>query len=88
MLGEGKQVADYRMTPRLQDVMRNADAILGDVNQGSIGVEHVMIAILDDPRAIPTQLLARFVEPARVQRELRAFVASDEYQAGNGIATT
>ena len=67
------------MTPRLQNIMRDAGAMLGDVNQGAIGVEHIMIAILDDPRAIPTQVLARFVEPARVQRELRAFVASDEY---------
>jgi hypothetical protein len=44
-----------------------------------------VLAILDDPRAVPTQVLATFVEPARVQRALRALVASDEYQAGNGM---
>ena len=76
-------MADYTMTPRLQDVIHNASRMLGDENQGVIGVEHVMLAILDDPRAIPTQVLAEFVEPARVQRALRALVASPGYQAGN-----
>jgi ATP-dependent Clp protease ATP-binding subunit ClpA len=73
------------MTPRLQEIMRKASTLLDDMNQDTIGVEHVMMAILDDPRAIPTQVLARFVEPARMQRELRFLVASEEYRAGNGI---
>ena len=72
------------MTPRLQEIIRNASTLLTDVNEDIIGVEHVMMAILDDPRAIPTQVLAKFVEPARVQRELRSLVASDGYRAGNG----
>jgi ATP-dependent Clp protease ATP-binding subunit ClpA len=74
------------MTPRLQEVIRTAQALLTDANQGTIGVEHVMMAILDDPRAIPTQVLAKFVEPARVQRELRSLVASEEYRAGNTMS--
>lgn len=82
---EGKPVADYKMTPRLQNVIHAASTMLADANQGTIGVEHVMMAILDDPRAIPTQVLAEFVEPARVQRALRTLVASDEYQAGNTL---
>ena len=88
-LDERKPVADYKMTPRLQEIMLSAGAMLDDdVNQGALGVEHVMIAILDDPRAIPTQVLAKFVAPPVVQRELRALVASEEYRAGNGIPRT
>ena len=73
------------MTPRLHVIMQNAASMLDEANRDTIGVEHVMMAILDDPRAIPTQVLAKFVEPAQVQRALRTLVASKEYQAGNGV---
>ena len=45
-----------------------------------------MMAILDDPRAIPTQVLARFVEPVRVREALRTLLDSSEYKAGNSVA--
>ena len=76
-------MANYTMTPRLQDILKNATAMLVESNRDTVGTEHVMLAILDDPRAIPTQVLARFVEPAEVREALRAIVDSDEYKAGN-----
>jgi hypothetical protein len=39
-------MAEYKMTPRLRDVMDNASEILEECNNKTIGVEHVMIAIL------------------------------------------
>jgi ATP-dependent Clp protease ATP-binding subunit ClpA len=76
-------MAEYKMTPRLRDVMDNASEILEECNNQTIGVEHVMIAILDDPRAIPTQVLGQFVEPARIRQALREFLDSNGYKAGN-----
>ena len=78
-------MTDHEMNPRLWKIMDDASTLLTDVNQETVGIEHVMMAILDDPRAIPTQVLAQFVEPARVQRALRNLVASEEYQTGSDV---
>ena len=77
-------MAEHKMTPRLQDIMQGAAAMLEDRNRGTVGVEHVMLAVLDDPRAIPTQVLAQFVEPSEVRQALRSLIESDEYKAGDG----
>ena len=74
---------DYTLTPRLQAIMQNAGEMLAEHNGRTIGAEHVMIAILDDPHAIPTQVLARFVEPSDVRDALRRLLDSDGYRRGN-----
>jgi ATP-dependent Clp protease ATP-binding subunit ClpA len=77
-------MAEYKMTPRLRDIMDNASEMLEECNNQTVGVEHVMLAMLDDPRAIPTQVLGQFVEPVRVREALRDFLDSEGYKAGNG----
>jgi hypothetical protein len=67
------------MTPRLRDVMDNANEMLEECNNHTIGVEHVMLAVLDDSRAIPTQVLGQFIEPVRIRQALREFLDSDGY---------
>lgn len=59
------------VTPRLQAVLDRAAETQRERGQDFVGVEHVMIAILEDPRAVPTQVLATFVEPSRVRDAVR-----------------
>ena len=38
-----------------------------------------MVAILEDPRALPTQVLATFMEPLRLRDAVRDVIQSPEY---------
>jgi ATP-dependent Clp protease ATP-binding subunit ClpA len=46
------------MTPRMQHIMQRAEELAQQRGLASIGTEHVMLALLDDRRAIATMALA------------------------------
>lgn len=66
-------------TPRLQELLAKAAEMQKERGKDFVGVEHLMIAILEDPRALPTQVLATFVEPLRVRDAVRDVINSPGY---------
>lgn len=70
------------LTPRLQSIMARATEFQRERGANVVGVEHVMIAILEDPDSVPTQVLDRFVDPPRVQQALVGLIDSDYVMTG------
>jgi ATP-dependent Clp protease ATP-binding subunit ClpA len=68
-------------TPRLQAILARAGEIAREHGARAIGAEHVVLATLDDERAIPTQILAQEVDVARVRSELTALLKSPAYRS-------
>ena len=50
-----------------------------------VGVEHLFLAIVQDPDAVPTQVLSRFVPPAQVGAAVRELITSEGW--GSNEAT-
>ncbi|WP_225726509.1 MULTISPECIES: Clp protease N-terminal domain-containing protein [unclassified Nocardia] len=72
---------NVRYTPRLRAILRAAETEAANRGYDFVGVEHVQLAILADPWAIPTQVIAR--EEGRVDRiaaDLRGVLDSDSYK--------
>lgn len=67
-------------TPRLRAILDRAEAIQRERGENFVGVEHVMIAILEDPESVPTQVLATFVEPSDVRDAVRDLIDSPAYR--------
>lgn len=72
-------MAEFPMTPRMQHIMHRAEELAKQRGLASIGTEHVMLALLDDHRAIATMALAVVTDPARVQEEIRKIIDSENY---------
>lgn len=66
-------------TPRYWKITGAAAAIAREMGHEHIGVEHLFLAMLADPRAVPTQVLSQRVDLNQVEAELRALMASEEY---------
>ncbi len=63
-------------TPRLQRILARAGDIAREHGAQAVGAERVVLATLEDERAVPTQVLARAVDVARVRGELAALLTS------------
>jgi Clp amino terminal domain, pathogenicity island component len=46
-----------------------------------VGVEHLFLAIIRDPNAVPTQSLARQIDPAAVEARLLELMNSPGYNS-------
>ncbi len=66
-------------TPRLSAILRRAEEIAVSRGHGYVGVEHVQLAILEDPGSIPTQIIAQLVDPGEVTRRLDTLMNSESY---------
>jgi ATP-dependent Clp protease ATP-binding subunit ClpA len=60
-----------RPTPRYHRVVEAAAEIARDLGHEYIGTEHLFLAILADPHAVPTQVMAGLIEPAAVVARVR-----------------
>ncbi|QIS14149.1 Clp protease N-terminal domain-containing protein [Nocardia arthritidis] len=72
---------NVRYTPRLRAILLAAETEAANRGCDFVGVEHVQLAILGDPWAIPTQVIAR--EKGRVDKiaaDLRGVLDSDGYK--------
>jgi ATP-dependent Clp protease ATP-binding subunit ClpC len=50
-----------------------------DMGHSHVGVEHLFLAMIRDPDAVPTQLLADVADLGRVEASLRQVMASASY---------
>jgi ATP-dependent Clp protease ATP-binding subunit ClpA len=67
-------------TPRYRALVAAASKIATDSGHEYVGAEHLFLAIIGDPRAVPTQVLARLTDLGQAEAELRAVLASDAYK--------
>lgn len=67
-------------TPRLKEVMTRAAEIAREHGIAAIGVEHVVLAALEDERSVPAQMLARRVDLAVARDDLEQFLRSPAYR--------
>jgi len=67
------------LTPRCRGVLVGATAIARGMGHPYVGVEHLFLAIIGDPRAVPTQVLARAADVAQIEATLRAVMRSPGY---------
>ncbi|SDK85621.1 Clp protease N-terminal domain-containing protein [Streptomyces indicus] len=57
-------------TPRYEQVLAEAERIAAGLGHDYVGVEHIFLAVLRDPAAVPTQVLAGIVDPVDVDEAL------------------
>ncbi|QIS04935.1 hypothetical protein F5X71_23725 [Nocardia brasiliensis] len=70
------------ITPRYHDTVAAAARIAIERGDGYLGVEHLMLAILADPDAVPTQDLRRCgLDPDAIIRALDETMRSDEHNS-------
>ena len=55
-----------RPTPRYRQIVEAAAELAKELGHEYIGTEHLFLAILGDPAAVPTQAMAEVIEPAIV----------------------
>jgi ATP-dependent Clp protease ATP-binding subunit ClpA len=68
-------------TPRLNQVLADAADIAADAGHRRIGVEHVVLSVLRDPDALPTQELKKLgVDVAELDRRLSATMRGEPYR--------
>ena len=70
-------------TPRYRQIVAAASTIAAERGHTYVGVEHLFLAILGDPLAVPTQVLARRVDLAQAEADLRAVMESDTYKTSS-----
>jgi len=64
-------------TPRYDRIVAASRQIAWDLGHSYVGVEHLFLAIVDDPDAVPTQVLSGFVGPAEVGDAVRGLITSE-----------
>ncbi|MGV9264177.1 Clp protease N-terminal domain-containing protein [Kitasatospora sp. NPDC003701] len=66
-------------TPRYLAILDEAGRIASELGHGYVGVEHLFLATLRDPQAVPTQVLTEFVPPEQVTAALHDLLSSPGY---------
>jgi ATP-dependent Clp protease ATP-binding subunit ClpC len=67
-------------TPRYSALVAEASWIAADMGHQHVGAEHLFLAIIDDPAAVPTQVLGRLADVNQVDTELRVLMAAEQYR--------
>ena len=68
---------ELKSSPRYDKIVSASRQIARDLGHSYVGVEHLFLAIVDDPNAVPTQVLSRFVDPAQVGGAVRDLITSE-----------
>jgi hypothetical protein len=68
---------ELESSPRYDRIVAASRQIAWDLGHRYVGVEHLFLAIVQDPDAVPTQVLRRFVPRARVGAAVRDLITSD-----------
>jgi len=67
-------------TPRFHQILGAAAEIAQSMGHSYLGVEHLFLAILRDPEAVPTQALAEVADAGEAERHLLAIMSSAGYR--------
>lgn len=73
-------------TPRFHRILGAAGEIARSMGHPYLGVEHLFLAILRDPDAVPTQALAEVTDTGEAERHLLAIMSSAGYRASSAGA--
>ncbi len=68
-------------TPRLITAIQRATDIARSHGVDTVGTEHLIQAILEDPRALPTQVVAERCDTAELVERLNSVMESPGYRA-------
>ena len=68
---------ELKSSPRYDRIVAASRQIAWDLGHSYVGVEHLFLAIVQDPDAVPTQVLSRFVTRAQVGAAVRDLITSD-----------
>ena len=68
---------ELKSTPRYDRIVATSRQIAWDLGHTYVGVEHLFLAIVQDPDAVSTQVLSRFVPPEQVGAAVRGLITSD-----------
>lgn len=71
-----------RFTHRMEHIVKAAADLAGD---SPVGTEHVLLALLGDPRSIAAQAIAEAGVADRVTQRLHHLVASEAYRTPSTI---
>ena len=74
--GPGKGPAP---TPRYQRLLESAAGLARDMDHAHVGAEHLLLAMVKDRGAVPTQVLAGITNLDQLEARLREAMASDSY---------
>ena len=58
-------------TPRYERVLQTAHDLAAQLGHRYVGVEHLFLAIIQDPQAVPTQVLAESARVGDIEDRLR-----------------
>jgi ATP-dependent Clp protease ATP-binding subunit ClpA len=70
---------ELKSTPHYDRIVAASRQIAWDLGHSYVGVEHLFLAVVQDPDAVPTQVLSRFVPPAQVGAAVRDLITSEEW---------
>jgi ATP-dependent Clp protease ATP-binding subunit ClpC len=73
--------SDPRPTPRYQAILAAASRRAMDFGHDYVGTEHLLLALLDDTRAVATQVVERFAPATEITSALQSVMASESYSA-------
>jgi ATP-dependent Clp protease ATP-binding subunit ClpA len=68
---------ELKSSPRYDRIVAASRQIAWDLGHSYVGVEHLFLAVVDDPDAVPTQVLSRSVDPAQVGAAVRDLITSE-----------
>jgi ATP-dependent Clp protease ATP-binding subunit ClpA len=68
---------ELKSSPRYERIVAASRQIAWDLGHDYVGVEHLFLAVVQDPAAVPTQVLSRFAPPAEVGAAVRDLITSD-----------
>lgn len=67
-------------TPRMDRILQRSKELAHEHSTENVGTEHVLLALLEDSRAIATGVIAKFADTDLVVDELRRIMATDSYR--------
>jgi ATP-dependent Clp protease ATP-binding subunit ClpC len=67
-------------TPRYLALTASASALARRMGHQHVGAEHLFLAIIADPVAVPTQVLAKVADIEQVRADLLRLMESDKYR--------
>ena len=70
---------DPAPTPRYRRLLESAGRLAREMGHSHVGAEHLLLAMVKDRDAVPTQVLAAITNLDQVEARLREVIASDSY---------
>jgi hypothetical protein len=68
---------ELKSTPRYDRIVAASRQIAWDSGHTYVGVEHLFLAIVQEPDAVPTQVRSRFVPPGQVGAAVHDLITSE-----------